>query len=359
MQRISEKTERIYGADLLRVILSFCVIVLHVMHYGGMRSHANPEDPGYYILWSLGVLLDCTVNCFIILSGFVMYDKRIKYTNIFRIYLTVLYHGLLVTGLFGIFAPMVVTDAHWINALCPVVQTEFWYFTGYFGLFILMPVLVQGMRALSNKQADLLALGIVVVFSILPTVSGTDPFYLNTGDSMLWLVVMFLLGTYLKKRHEVLQLKRGILIAVYLGCMLITCICVVLSVVFPSFLGMRMIEYTSPTIVLAAMAIVLLFASASVPKSAQKFLTFSAPLTLGIYLLHEHPLVRQYLIMDRFLDILTLPVLLQICAVLGIAALIWILCFFLEIIRQGFFSLIRIETALKWLEKRFFKSNDS
>ena len=75
MQNTRVKTERIYGLDLLRIILSVCVVTIHVLHYGGFRSHADTSNPGFYILWFIGIIIDCTVNCFAILSGFLLYSR--------------------------------------------------------------------------------------------------------------------------------------------------------------------------------------------------------------------------------------------------------------------------------------------
>ena len=89
MQASAVKTDRNSGIDLLRVILSFCVITIHILHYGGFRAHADMGNTATYFLWFLGVVIDCTVNCFAIVSGFVLYNHQIKYTKILRLLLTV------------------------------------------------------------------------------------------------------------------------------------------------------------------------------------------------------------------------------------------------------------------------------
>ena len=48
---------------------------------------------------------------------------------------------------------------------------------------------------------------LVVVFSVLPTVMGADPFSSNGGYSTVWLLILFIIGTYIRKYGEILKTK--------------------------------------------------------------------------------------------------------------------------------------------------------
>jgi len=196
----------------------------------------------------------------------------------------------------------------------------------------------------------MLVLSLVLVFSILPTLTAKDPFDTMQGYSVLWLAVLFVIGTYLKKYFGTFTFSNGTGITAFAGCVLVTAIGVGLSAVKPSFDGMRLIEYTSPTIVLAAIAVVLLFASLTVPASVRKISKFCVPATFGIYLLHEHPLVRQYIITDKFLPVLSMPAVLQIIVVLVSTFLIWVVCLALEHIRKSVFRLFEVDQMLRNIE---------
>lgn len=352
MKNDYSESERNYGIDLLRIVLSFCVITIHILYYGGFRTHADPTDFSFFILWFLGIVIDCTVNCFALLSGFVLYGKEVKYTNLFRLFLIVLYHGIFINIAFQAVMPGSVTFKNVIQGMLPVSYNEFWYFTAYFGAFFFFPVLTQGMRSLSKKQADILVFSLLLFFSVLPTLTDCDPFDAELGYSTIWLLVLFVIGTYLKKYFGTFTLSRGKLIAVFVLCILITSAGAGISVENPSFDGMRLIEYTSPTIVLAGITVVLLFASLTVPTPVRKLASFCAPATFSIYLLHEHPLVRQYIISDKFLPVLSMPSAVQIIVVLASTLLVWAVCFALEYIRHLIFQLLKIDQALQNIERR-------
>ena len=244
--------------------------------------------------------------------------------------------------------------------MLPVSQYEFWYFTSYFGVFFLAPVLIRGMESLPKKQATALVVSLVVIFSVLPTVTGRDPFDLKLGYSVLWILVLFVIGTFLRKYWDTFKIAKPVLLWTFAGCILVTCLGMFASVLNPSFNGMVLVEYTSPTIVIAAIAVVLLFASMQVPALVRKVSDYCVPFTFSIYLLHEHPLVRQYIIQDRFVSVLSLPAAFQVLAVVAITFGIWLICFVLEWIRQWIFRLLGVEKFLRRLEERFLEwCNDS
>ena len=356
---MEKKAERNSGIDLLRVVLSFAIITLHILHYGGFQAHIRPDSLSFYILWLLGVLLSSAVNCFAIISGFVLYDSKIKHFNILRLFLTVVYHGIVVTLLFRIFFSQSVDNVNWIQAFLPITQEEFWYFNSYFGAFFLLPIVIAGMEKLPKKEADKLVISLVFVFSVIPLFSASDPFDLNEGYSALWLLVLFILGTYLKKFNAELKIKRVLLVGIFFICIAATCSAMALSAIFPALDGMTLMRYTSPTLVVAAVAVVLLFARLPVPAFIRKASSYCASFSFSIYLLHEHPLVREYLIQERFVFVLEWPAIVQVFAVFAITVGIWAVCFGLEWIRRLVFRLLRIDKVLKNAEEKYLQSNAS
>jgi surface polysaccharide O-acyltransferase-like enzyme len=324
--------------------------MIHVLFYGGFRTHGDFSNSGTVALWILGLSIVCTVNCFALISGFVLYGQKLKYMGILRMLLSVLYHGIFITAAFQIFMPDAVDPYNWIQALFPVSQYEFWYFSAYFGVFLFAPVLIRGMEVMPKKQATFLVICLIVVFSLIPTAAGADPFGTNLGYSVLWILILFVTGTYLRKYHRSFSIRKPVLLCIFGGCILITCLGLFVSVLNPAVNGMGLMEYTSPTIVVAAIALVLLFSTLEIPVPIQKFSLSCVSLTFGIYVVHEHPLVRRYIMEDRFLPVMELPAVAQILAVVGITVGIWLICFALEWLRQQIFRLLRVEQHLRKLE---------
>ena len=127
------------------------------------------------------------------------------------------------------------------------------------------------------------------------------------------------------------------------------------SLVNPAFQGQRLIEYNSPTIVIAAVVVVLFFSSVSCSSVVCKIAEYCVPFTFSIYLIHEQPLVRRLLIYDCMLPILEYSPILQPIAVFGAAAIIWVACFCLEYIRQIIFRWLGINRLLHCINQRSFE----
>ena len=75
----TNRRERNYGIDLLRIVSMIMVTILHFSGYGGFLG--TPENGlSYYVLSLIMVICYGAVDIFAIISGFVMYNSiEIRY----------------------------------------------------------------------------------------------------------------------------------------------------------------------------------------------------------------------------------------------------------------------------------------
>ena len=74
--------ERNYGIDVLRMVSMFMVVVLHVLGRGGVLQATKDLSLNYWVSWSLEIAALCAVNCYAIISGYVGYGRKTKYSNL-------------------------------------------------------------------------------------------------------------------------------------------------------------------------------------------------------------------------------------------------------------------------------------
>lgn len=174
--------------------------------------------------------------------------------------------------------------------------------TAYFGLLVFKPLLDKGLRFISDKQLGQLVVGIFLVFSLVPALFNNKvlEYSLSKGFGMTWLIILYILGAYLR-RLDLEKIKTGFLLALYLFSSLIT------------FLGMNGIGeiwfwYPSPSLVLASLAIFILFAKWKISGQGRlgALIAFLAPASFGVYLIHLHPLIEKHLLVDQFISLLHL-----------------------------------------------------
>ncbi|HBL41514.1 MAG TPA: hypothetical protein DDY98_08155 [Ruminococcaceae bacterium] len=87
-------------------------------------------------------------------------------------------------------------------------------------------------------------------------------------------------------------------------------------------------------------------------KLLRKFIRFFAPVSFGVYLLHEEPLMRAAFITDKFKPLINLSPLLIIPAIVGFALAIWLVGSLVDRVRLAVFNLFHIKQFCVFLEKR-------
>ena len=99
-------------------------------------------------------------------------------------------------------------------------------------------------------------------------------------------------------------------------------------------------------------ALVLLFSNMHLPKWLSKTVTFLAPASFGVYLIHLHPFVRNHILLDRFVSFADKPVWVLLPLVLGLTAGIYAVCSGIDLLRHWMFRLLKIKERLTKLENK-------
>lgn len=354
---------RNYGIDFLRMISMIMIVMLHTLGHGGILRSVSFLSVHYQIAWLLEVIAFGAVNTYAMISGFVGVDSHFKISNILTLWFQVLFYGILINTAFFFLLPESRNISGWIQALFPVTRKEYWYFTAYTGVFFLSPFINQMFRNLSEKQMKTLFCFILIVFSVIPTVSQIftpqqDVFYTGDGYSVFWLTLMYLFGACIKKLNLISASKKKRYFIIYSFCIFITWSSKILVEKFFSINGFTLdssflIHYTSPFIVVSAMSLLFVFSSMDFSDFAKKMIMLISPLSFGVYLLHDHPLVRNYIMADRFAFITNGSVLKMLLFFFGIILAIFTVGCCVDAVRSKLFQLLHIRKFLSKFDRYF------
>ena len=350
------KSERNYGADLLKIVSMWMIPVLHVLGHGGILELAQPFTFRGGAAWLLEAAAFCAVNNYALISGYVGYGKRFRPSRLIYLYLQVLFYRLLITALFLLFRPEAVTAEQVLNALIPV-RFGHWYFTAYFSLFFFIPFLNRVIQSFEKKACEWLMLALFFVLSLLPTLLQADTGYSSYGYSALWLGALYLGGAYLKKYDIPSRVTGKTALLLYVsgtGVTWLTGLAVghvnYLRLGYP--LGQNLLlQYISPTVLLCAVGLLLFFARLKVAGRWVTFIRFFAPLSFAVYLIHTEPLIWNNLFYRAFAGLIALPSYLLIPAVLGTAFTIWLGCSLIDRLRLALFDLCHVGELSERLER--------
>lgn len=336
---------RNYGIDALRIVSMIMIPILHIMGHGGILTAAESFSLNYDIVWLIKAAACCAVNCYGLISGYVGYGRKFKYSNILYLCLQAAFYTLIITGIFAVIEPGSVGIKTFIKAALPFASNIYWYFTSYFCMFFFIPFFNFLLEKLKRIQLDRLTLTILFIFSVLPTLFQSDMTKAYNGFSPIWLAMLYLIGGYIKKYNIAHKIKQWQCIIGYLCCVFSAWI-IELAVTY--FLGQPdersyFLEYTSPAVLMCAVFLILFFARLKVNKTLTKIIGFFAPLSFSVYLIHDEALIRAKFITDSFKGYASLNPVLMVLSIIGTALAIWLICSLIDKIRLLIFDALRIK----------------
>ena len=334
--------QRNYGVDLLRLLAMLFVVILHILGRGGVLENASNIscDLGYL----LEIFASCAVNIYAIISGYVIYtekEKMFKHSKYISIWIPVFFYSFSI-GLiaFLLKGTDIISIKELFKSAMPVTFYKYWYFSSYTGLFFIIPFLNKFMQKLSTKETTILISILFFTFSCYGFL--TDPFKLDRGYSLIWLIIMYLFGAFFKKCSIPQKVKTSYAITALIICILITWFIYNFSPIF----NRAFLIYPSPTIVLSALCWLIIFSKLNIKNSLQSIIKFTSPAAFGVYLIHEQTIIRDNFITNKFIWICDYQLWLIPIITIGCALAIFLICLTIEIIRINLFKLLRINKLI-------------
>ena len=352
---MTDDKKRNQGVDLLRIIAMFFVCTLHVLD--SILEYTNEFSANWYIAWILYLCSFCAVNCYALISGYVGVDSKYKFSNIVSLWLEVVFYSVIIDIIFILFKVENIKKLYF--DFFPVIFNKYWYFTSYFGLFLFMPILNHALNntpRLILKYSLFAIVGTSTVFSMIDA----NIFMLQKGFSALWLIILYLVGGYIKKYNPLKKYKKALLIASLIALIILTMLTKILLEY--TRLGARIratgfkgfIFYNSPTFFLISVVMLTLFSEIKFNKKSV-LINFFAPLTFGVYIIHCNFILRPfvYKVLKQFIQYNPI---LFILAIVVATLVVYVGCSLIDYVRLLIFKVLRVKKNLLKLEERLKKS---
>ena len=354
------QNERNYGIDSLRIVSMFMIVMLHVLGAGGILWHSAYGSSQYYVFWGLENLILCAVNCYALISGYVGVYSKFKPKNIIALWLQVEFFSLGIALVLYFMYPGVFGARDILKSALPVICERYWYFTAYFAMFFFMPFMNRFVLETSKAALKKFFIAVFVLLSVLPTMADKDVFYTMNGYSALWLMIMYLLGAYIR-HYNVLSQKRA---RFYWGVFGIAIVCnwiakFGLAAVSVRLLGNEsvhaniLLEYTAPTVIVASVMLLCLFSRWRPNRFWLPLVKFLSPLTFGVYLVHMQPMLWTLLGDSPFAWLLELPLHYMVAWFVLLIVSIYLASSVIEWLRRLLFALFRVDKFELWLSSKF------
>lgn len=327
------------GIELLRIVSMYMVVVLHMLL--SILGQMERGTETYELSWLTECAAYCAVNCFGLVSGYVGAGRSVSVGKAAGLWLQTAFYSLGFT-LLGLAIRSDVAGDPLLWAAFPLISGQYWYMTAYFGVMLLMPLLEAGVRDLPLRSLGLLGLGVLALsitgtfFTPPASMSLTRIYALGGGYSVIWLALLYVAGGYLRRSELLKKLKKRWAAALYLLCLAVTWIGVLRD-------DWRWLSYTSPTVLLEGVALVLLFSKLELrARPLRRAVEVMAPAALGVYLIHISPWLYRAVTSRLTLTFPAYGGMKCVVLVLLTALGVYLACTALELARIRLFKLLRV-----------------
>lgn len=343
---------RNYGIDLLRITAMIMIVVLHVLNRGGIIKNAVPFTLKYEIAWGLEILCYIGVNLYALISGYAgLYSKYKPYKLIpmwFQVELYTLLSVLLgsTLGSYKINNP--------ISYFLPITYNGYWYFTAYAGLFLFIPLLNKAILSLDKKSFERMFVFAALMLSVFALFCENNAIGLKKGYSTIFLMILYMLGGYLRKYDIPSRFSKAQLWVVFIISSVLSFVEKNLETLIEKVTGGKLREmgihfaaYNNLLFIISAVALFMIFTKLTITNGFLiKIIKLLAPLTFGVYIIHLSPAVWYYLNNStKFL--LDKPIAVMVLGIILFTAGIYLSCSLIEYIRFQLFRILKIEELSK------------
>ncbi len=297
------KGRRQANFELLRIVAMFMIIALHYLVKGGIAvPFAESDNSVNCVAWLIEAFCIVAVNCYVLISGYFMLESAWKPGRVVSLLCQVLFYALLlpcaliVTGVIS-GSDMGIYD--WIGCVLPIETEHYWFATSYLLLYLFAPFLTEGVRQMEKRRLQMV-LGLLLCFfslgkTIVPVSLTTDQY----GYSFGWFLCLFVTAGYIRKYGISWLEKKSHAFALYvLSCLMIWGLSFVshrMAGRMDAFSYYENMPYTYNHLfcLTGAVALFHVFKNCAVKEGqTADVICMLAPYTFGVYLLHEHVLVR-------------------------------------------------------------------
>lgn len=335
--------------EVMRTLAMFFIVAYHCLTHGvGGEYSFSIVQPALLsnLLFSdfMLVFSSIAVNLYVMISGYFLVDLDFKLSRIVRTWVISCFYLFIITLLFISldFEPFSIVTIG--KSLFPLSTDAYWFVTQYIGLLILSPFLSIMIRKLTYRQyVGLLIGGAFICLAIIPDFPLGKRFHVAHGNSLLSFVYLFVVAGFIRHHLEQLPMKK-LLAAIT--------VVVLMTLTYELFVGTHQntsnlvwLDYNSLPFILSVL-IFILVKQVHVPDNIwwNSFVKL-APYTFGVYLIHDHLLVRGWL-----WDTISLTSQCQEWVfpliVIGVCLLIFLTCSLIEAIRKKLFEITRLDSLI-------------
>lgn len=349
--------ERHYGIDALRIVSMLLIVTLHVLGEGGMLYLLDELSFRHAVAWYMKTASLVCVNCYALISGYVGVKSKRRVSGMMELWLQVVFYSVLLSVVVHRLKPGQVAEMEWFKGFFPLSHNYYWYYTAYFFVTLMMPLLNKVLLTSSKDELFWVLAPMLTIVSLISVIGSQGRFLMNEGYSALWLMVLYLAGGCIRlygreynsyrfiEKHApwffVLGITAAWVVRVFAGD-------VKIQVMDGWELSSSALQhFVSPAILLSSVCLFALFAKWKPDGKLCKWIAVLSPATFGVYLIHVHPHIWRHYFINGFVTLVYLEAYVLPFGVLAAAAGVFAVCAAVDLLRVKMFQVLKIREGCR------------
>lgn len=355
MEQNTQKSKvRNSSIELLRIIAMLMIVFHHFAVHGGFEwGRAISINRLWYNFIIMGGKIG--VNVFVIISGYYLINDDIKSVGLEKI---IKFLGQAFFYSIAIFIIGKLTGVSnlgvksLVKACLPITFSEWWFASTYFVLYLMHPFLNKLLHSLDQSSYQRFILILVVCWSLIPTFT-TSSFQSNP---LLWFITLYSISGYIR----LYGLNHKFTVKHYFVFCIICSVFTYFSSVVFAVLGTRWDVFASYTtyfygqekITVVCISLGLFMSFISLNMNYHKWINVLASAAFGVYLIHDHTIIRRFLWIELFENVRYQKSLFLIPYSILVVAAVYMVCTLIDLLRQHFIEKPFMSLIQRCLKRR-------
>lgn len=336
MEKMKNESCRNSSIELLRIIAIILIIFHHFNIHGIINKYTmlDTNSTQYMLSQMIGWGGYMCNSIFIIITGYFTIKKNINWYRIYLLIIELCFYSWIIAIIFYGMGLITFSIKDFIKYAFPLLYSVNWFVCCYIVLCCFLPYLNPYLCSLDKKKYLSLIIVIFILYSFIPSILKGITFM---NDALSQFIFMYIVGGYIRrfpfsqKRFSLsktwgmisLMLLIILFISIFLkGWILVNFISVFLSITFFMFF-------------------------INLKPFYNNFINIISGTVLGVYLIHDNPLIRKWLWCDFYPNINYINMDNYIIFMITKVIIVFIICVVIDILRKILFEKILINNITK------------
>ena len=299
----------------------------------------------YVSMESTWIVACIGVNIFVLISGYFLSDNSyLRIQGGILIWFETIFYSL-----FGFILALLINHhpfsiSEFLSFAEPIHSRKYWFVTVYLGLILIAPFLSKLLTSLTRKQyCYLLAVTSLMSFQFLLSKWYAGEHHIN------WFIFLFFVSGYLKRFGVPIWIRKNIGKIVFV---LFLCLftCGLAYNILNNGMRFNLVSTANDGFIFfLSVSIFIWFLQRDMDTWIIRKIVLLAPYCLGIYLIHEHPLLGEELWLWIIPENYNVPIILH---AMMYCILIFIVCSSIDYFRRLIFRLLKINRMVKYIASK-------